>query len=201
MNTFYKRVLTDKEKTKLTNQVATGFTAYNFFKLFKKLIERIQSNACLVSQYLNTNQIELSEWSFGGNHSCFKCNIYLNSVTNFSYFHPFCFELTIRLILDQYENLQKADNISARLKQIFNSSASSHKQKGSIFLTYLTLKAKMNFIYSSIDDGSCYEDPEFMFVNTLNYKMFLETCEKYFNDWEFLKIYKENKEINFINVL
>ena len=59
MNTFYKRVLTDKEKTKLTNQVATGFTAYNFFKLFKKLIERIQSNACLVSQYLNTNQNEL----------------------------------------------------------------------------------------------------------------------------------------------
>ena len=39
-----------------------------------------------------------------------------------------------------------------------------------------------------------------MFVNTLNYKMLLETCEKYFNDWEFLKIDKENKVVNFINV-
>jgi hypothetical protein len=138
MNTFYKRVLTDKEKSKLSNQVATGFTAYNFFKLYKKLIDRIQSNACLVSQYINTNQIELSEWSFGGNHSCFHCNNYLNSVTSFSYFHPFCFELTIHLILEQYETLQKDDNISARLKQIILSSADSHKQKGAIFLTYLT---------------------------------------------------------------
>jgi len=202
MNTFYNRVLTDKEKSKLSNQVATGFTAYNFFKLYKKLIDRIQSNACLVSQYINANQIELSEWSFGGNHSCFHCNNYVNSVTSFSYFQPFCFELTIHLILDQYQTLQKDDNISTRLKQIIYSSADSHRQKGAIFLTYLTLKSKINLIYSMLDEGTSNDnfDPEYIFINTLNYKKFLETTEKYFNDWEFLKIDNEFKEVNFINI-
>jgi len=195
---YYKRVLTDGEKAKLSNQVATGFTAYNFFKLFNKLIDRIQTNACILSQ--NDNQIELSELTFGDNHTCFHCDNYLNSVTKYSFYHPFCFELTIRLILNQYDNLHKEDNISARLKQILFSSADSHRHKGAIFLTYLSLRTKLNFIYSTIDDGSCYEDPEYMFLNTLNYKRFLETCEKYFNDWEFLKIEKDYKEINFINV-
>jgi hypothetical protein len=158
MNSFYKRVLTDKETSKLSNQVAAGFTAYNFFKLYKKLIDRIQSNACLVSQYINTNQIELSEWSFGGNHSCFHCNNYFNSVTSFSYFQPFCFELTIHLILDQYQTLQKDDNISARLKQIIYSLETTEKYLSDWeFLKIDNEYKEVNFINIPISLG-CFLD-------------------------------------------